>query len=304
MTQLEKMYELKNSISLLYEKEGRSISYIARLFNLDRIRLSKQIKEWEMKKANIKHVTPSTQKFINKNRELIISRLKNNLPITRIAKELNISRDRLNYILEVDEKLVKEKQEYDLRKINKKKATGQERNNFEELPGEIWKEILGFPNYFVSNKGRFKKYLSTYDCFKLLTCTPNCKNGRLYVCLYNEKGERKNLMAARIVAHAFCDGYSKINNTVDHKDRDVGNNDAINLEWVPQSINNKRAYEKGKNISIRGGKHGKFKEIILNNKYHFKTIRALANFLEVSETQAHRYIDKETNFDGKIELVY
>lgn len=310
MTQLEKMFELKDSISLLYEKEGRSISYIAKLFNIDKNRLSKQIKEWNMKKQRT--LSPTFQKIANKYREIIISKLNQGYSIIEIASDLNMKYGQLNYIITYDKELSKKKEQYLLeRESNSKKHENnldkkreQDSKSLEDLPGENWKEILGFPNYFVSNKGRFKKFYPKNGVFKILTCTPNCRNGRLYIVLYKEDGERKNLMAARIVAHAFCEGYSEVNNTVDHKDRDVGNNDAINLEWVPQSINNKRAYKQGKNVAISGGKHGKFKEIVLNDEYHFKTIRAFARFLEVSETQAHRYIDKDCKFDGKIELIY
>lgn len=304
MTQLDKMLELKDTISILYEKEGRPISYIANLLQLDRSRLSKQLKEWDMKQSKKRHINSSTQKFINKNRNFIISKLKDNTPISTIAKEMNISRDKLYYVIKNDEILTKEKQDYENRQVNKKKVERQEKNFFEELDGEEWKEILGFTGYYVSNKGRFKKYLKTYDCFKLLTCTPNSRNGRLYITLYTDDGIRKNLMAARVVAHAFCEGYSEVNNTVDHKDKDVSNNEAINLEWVPQSENNKRAYIRGRNKAVYGGKHGRFKEIVLDDEFHFKTIRALAKFLNVSETQAHRYIDKETKIDRKIELIY
>ena len=282
MTQLDKMLELKDTISILYEKEGRPISYIANLLQLDRSRLSKQLKEWDMKQSKKRHINSSTQKFINKNRNFIISKLKDNTPISTI----------------------KEKQDYENRQVNKKKVERQEKNFFEELDGEEWKEILGFTGYYVSNKGRFKKYLKTYDCFKLLTCTPNSRNGRLYITLYTDDGIRKNLMAARVVAHAFCEGYSEVNNTVDHKDKDVSNNEAINLEWAPQSENNKRANISCRNKAVYGGKHGRFKEIVLDDEFHFKTIRALAKFLNVSETQAHRYIDKETKIDRKIELIY
>ena len=39
-------------------------------------------------------------------------------------------------------------------------------------------------------------------------------------------------------------------------------------------------------------------KIVLNNKYEFKTVRALARFLGVSESQAHRYMDSPTKYKG------
>lgn len=136
-----------------------------------------------------------------------------------------------------------------------------------------------------------------------MATTPNKNSRRPYIALISIEGKRKNLMAARIVAHAFCEGYSEVCNTVDHLDMDVANNNAENLAWVSQAENNRR-----KNLVYKGHisycKNGKFKEIILNDTYHFKTIRALAKFLQVSETQCHRYISGETKFNGKIKLIY
>ena len=42
---IDKIIRLKNTISILYEKEGRSKSYISRLLELDRKLLINQIKE-------------------------------------------------------------------------------------------------------------------------------------------------------------------------------------------------------------------------------------------------------------------
>lgn len=303
MTQKETMNLYKTIISNLYEEEGRNISYIARLIGVNRSSLSKQIRDWGLTKAQKRHLNPSTQKFINKYSSLIIARMKANISIKEIAQELNISQDRLYYLINNDSKLTAEKEQYFARIHNKNIDQNQEQHYFEDLPNEEWKEIMGFPNYYVSNKGRFKKYLVSYDCFKLLATIPNKNNQRPYIGLINKEGKRKNLMAARIVAHAFCEGHSEACNTVDHLDMNVANNNAENLAWVTQAENNRR-----KNLVYKGHtsycRNGKFKEIVLNDTYHFKTIRALAKFLQVSETQCHRYISGETNFNGKIKLIY
>lgn len=303
MTQKETINLYKTIISNLYEKEGRNISYIARLIGVDRSSLSKQIRTWGLIKAQKHHLNPSTQKFINKHSSLIIARMNANIPIKKIAQELNITQDKLYYLIDNDAKLTAEKEKYYVRIGNANVCRHQEQNYLADLPNEEWKEILGFPNYYVSNKGRFKKYLAAYDCFKLLAATPNKNTQRLYIGLIDHEGKRKNLMAARVVAHAFCEGYSEICNTVDHLDMDVTNNNAQNLVWVSQSENNKR-----KNLVYKGHtsycKNGKFKELVLNDTFHFKTIRALGKFLKVSETQCYRYINGETKFDGKIDLIY
>lgn len=301
---LEKIIELKQTISFLYEKEGRTIFYIARLLNVDRSTLSKQVRAWEMVKANSRHINPSTQKFINKHSEYIISQLRQDVAISKIAVDLGISKDKLYYIIKNDSKLSKEKEIADNKKKNKKIEKSRENNYFEDLPNEEWRNILGYDNYFISNMGRCKKYLSTYDCYTLISSTPNSRNGRPYIGIINNEGITKNLALARVVAHAFCEGYSEENNTVDHKDGNITNNCAENLQWVSQTENNRRAFKNGRKSSVAYSKNGKFKKIILDGKYEFKTITSLAKFLNISQTQTHRYISGECKTEHNIELIY
>ena len=120
MTQKEKINFSKNVITKLYEGEGRTVSYIARLLDVDRSTLSKQIRAWELVKAQRRHNSPSTQKFINKHTNYIIARLRESIPISQIAESLNISRDKLYYIIKASPRLSREKEDYDNRKYNKK----------------------------------------------------------------------------------------------------------------------------------------------------------------------------------------
>lgn len=73
MTQEEKIESYKDVIIKLYEIEGRTVSYISSLLDLQRNKLSVKIREWNLVKAQQKHIWPSTQKFINKNKAYIIS---------------------------------------------------------------------------------------------------------------------------------------------------------------------------------------------------------------------------------------
>jgi predicted transcriptional regulator YheO len=120
----------------------------------------------------------------------------------------------------------------------------------------------------------------------------------------NDSGKTKNLNIARLVAHNFVYGHSKEKNTVDHKDGDKSNNKASNLEWVTQSTNNQRAYDNGKKSHAGYSKRGKFQKIILDGKYEFKTIRALAKFLKVSESQVGRYIDGDCKTEHTFKIIY
>lgn len=306
MTHKEKINILKDTIIKLYEQEGRSKSYISSLLNVDRRVLTYQIKEWNLKQKKIHRLTPSNQKFANKHRQLIKSRLDNNISQVEIAKELGVSRDYLRNIIHGDEGLNKINQEYLIRiknqaienKENKIENSSLE-YNFVEIEGEIWKEILGYENYFISNFGRVKKYIKTYDSFILLKTTINPLSKREYVNI-NKTG----LQVSRLVGFAFVEGHNQEKNTIDHINGNPLDNRAENLEWVSQSENNKRAYINGKKPHKSYSKNGKFKQVVVNNKYTFKTIVATAKFLGVSPTQVQRYIDDETKNDYNIKLIY
>ena len=41
--------------------------------------------------------------------------------------------------------------------------------NFKEFEDEVWKQILGYDDYYVSNCGRVKHYIKIYDKYILLT---------------------------------------------------------------------------------------------------------------------------------------
>lgn len=302
MTQKEKIHLLKSTIQLLYEKEGRSKSYIARLLNVDRKTLINEMKQWSFIQANTSYLSPSNQKFLNKHKQLLLSRFQNDVPLSTVAKELHVSKDYLSNIVKKDPDVSSVFQSYLLRKEEKARKNREEtmknssREYIEDLPNEIWKPILGYEEYFVSNMGRIKKLAKRYQAYFLIKPNINVKSGRYYVKLRD-----KNLSVSRLVAHAFVDGYSETNNTVHHKDEDVTNNRANNLEWVSQSENNRK---KSKNHNIAYSKTGKFKLIRVDDKYEFKTIRAFAKFLGISETQASRYIHNESKHSHKIEIIY
>lgn len=303
MTNKEKAALLKDTISQLYEKEGRSYSYISRLLKIDRKALTDFIKEQKMEKANCSYLTPSNQKFANRNKDFIIACYTKGYTDKDIAKQLNVAVDYLRNIAKKTPQIQKVRQIY-LDSIGEKvKEIRQERNNyyhFEELDGEEWKEIKGYPDYFVSNHGRVKHYLKKYKCYRLLTPSENQLSKRYYVGVGS-----KNLQVARLVAHAFVNGYSETNNTVDHINNNLQDNRACNLQWVSQSENNKRSYRRDNRVkNVAYSRNGRFKEIVLNGKYHFKTIIALGKFLGVSESQTHRYISGEARFDGEITFIY
>ena len=308
MTRNEKIESLKNVIIKLYCNEGRSKVYISKLLEVNRELLTQYINNvWKLEQANSTHITPSKEKWINKHRNLIKSRLDQNVILTEIAKEVKIPyRTFVDGYIKKDKQLSNAYTEYHNRKRNQhiqivEKA--KESSSFEydpiDLPKEQWKEILGYDGYYISTEGRVKSYVERYNAYKLLTPLPNQRNGRYYVWI---KG--RGLQISRLVGFAFVKGHTTECNTIDHKDGDVSNNKASNLRWVSQSENNTLAYKNGRSANIARSKNGKFKQIIVDDKYTFKTIRAFAKFYNVSESQAQRYISGETSFSHKILFVY
>lgn len=299
MESMEKIEMLKSTISHLYSKEGRSISYISRLLEVNRKALSDKIKEWELPEAEPRHhFTPSVQKFLNKNRNLIKSRLDHDISITKIAEELNVSRGLLQKtIIPNDPILNKAREDY----INRLHDAAQNRTsdlmsksrmdyNITDLPNEIWRPILGWEGYMVSNKGRIKHLSVRYNTYHIVKAFENKNNGRLYVTL-QKNNIKKNIQVANLVAHAFVDGYDENNNTVNHEDGDVTNNEDTNLTWKSQSENNIHAYRK-LNRSIVNKRKYRFSKILYMGKYEFKTVTAFAKFINKSETQARRYLNE------------
>lgn len=306
MNAYDKIEMLRPAIEQLYSKEGRSKVYISKLLQINRKKLSEKITEWKLPEAEPRrHLTPSNRKFLNKNRNLIKSRLDNDISICDIALELRVTRDYLyKTIIPADNVLTQAKEDYILRLKNnavshKKSLMEQSHNdyNIQDLPNEIWQPVLGYENYMVSDKGRVKSFAKAYGQYHLIAATMNPKSGYLYVSLY-KKNKRKNINLARLVAQTFLPNHGADTDTVNHKDGNKQNNSVENLEWLTQSQNNKHAYEVLKRPLPK--KRFEFSKIIYKNKYEFKTIAALARFMEKSETQVRRYMNDPEKYDIKL----
>ena len=104
---------------------------------------------------------------------------------------------------------------------------------------ELWKQIDGFPNYAVSNRGRVKNLMSG----KVLknNITPN---GYAIVCLCKGNGIKpKWVTIHKLVATAFIENPNNLPQ-VNHKDEDKSNNDVSNLEWCTASQNQRHSAHK------------------------------------------------------------
>ena len=107
-----------------------------------------------------------------------------------------------------------------------------------------------------------------------------------------------------MVGLTFVEGHSEENNTIDHINGDINDNRAENLQWVSQKNNNQLAYNRGRQPAKAYNRNGKFKEIIIDDTYHFKTIISAAKFLGVSNTQFNRYASGECKTERKINFIY
>lgn len=301
MTQQERVKELEGTIRYLHEKEGRSKNYIAKLLDISRKSVSDAIAEWGLIKADERHLKPSTKKFLNKHRQEIINMLDSDTLMTEISSRLGISRKSLyDTYIRNDRELThhfnlwqERKARRHLNSVEQKKNISSREYDVPDLEGEEWRDILGYPAYQVSNKGRVRRLSKRYDSYYLVKPAQNAVTGRIYVALQCDR-KRANLSLARLVAFAFCTGHDSEHNTVDHIDGDVQNNYSDNLDWVSQGENNARAYRLGKKKSVAYTRADGIKKYVLDDRFEFTTIAALARFLGISETQASRYI-----FEGK-----
>lgn len=306
MTVKEKIELNKDAIEYLYCKRGESISSISSNIKVNRKELSKAIKEWGFIQKKTYKMSPKIRKFISQNKDFIISRMNECMSDAEIAKLLNVSVDFLRYTYKVNEELRISSRNRTLKKRAKASEFIKEKqkpHKFEELNGEEWKEILGYSGYYVSNMGRVKHRLVKTKDYKLLSPSPNVRNGRMYVSIVNDNGQRKNVNLARLVGHNFVDGYSEENNTIDHIDNNVQNNKSINLQWVSQSDNNKNAYIRGRKVNKVN--HKAKRKIVIDDKYEFSTVSSASRFIGISETQFKRYLDSECECKShKVTQVY
>jgi len=124
---------------------------------------------------------------------------------------------------------------------------------------EIWKEIIGYENYIVSNLGNVLslpkkvKNKNGYRETKTRLLVLNNNNGYKYVCFVKD-GQKKNYLVHRLVALAFLENTNNYQE-VNHKDGNRGNNNVENLEWCTRQQNIDHSWEKGLTKCIGEGHH-------------------------------------------------
>lgn len=130
-----------------------------------------------------------------------------------------------------------------------------------QIDGEIWCIIDGHEEYMVSNLGRVKNHgimvrktstgrIRKFDA-KVLKPFYAKSTGYLRVMLE----DRKKHSVHRLVAKAFCDGYSD-DLVVNHKNGIRDDNRSENLEWITIGANISHAYTDLGKIGVCTGVFG------------------------------------------------
>ena len=153
-----------------------------------------------------------------------------------------------------------------------------------DLDGEIWKNIIDFEKYSVSNFGRIKNNETGYilkggfdkDGYKQVTL---CKNNKQY-----------NRRICRLVAQAFIPNPNNFPQ-VNHKDENKSNDNVCNLEWCNAEYNNNYGNK------IKNAKNTKNVICIETNEL-FNSIRQLAQKINTSHTTIARYIRNNQPFNN------
>lgn len=130
---------------------------------------------------------------------------------------------------------------------------------------EIWRNISGYPNYQVSNKGRVKSLSNDKTRKEKILKPIKHKNGYLIINLC-KNGKFKHMKVHRLVAVAFVQNNSLFNTEINHLDENKENNCASNLEWCEHIHNinfgtrNERA---GKAVSKANTNNPKFSKKVI-----------------------------------------
>lgn len=115
--------------------------------------------------------------------------------------------------------------------------------NIENLIGEEWKEVIDYPDYKISNKGRL---LSRKNGLML----SNLNETGYYTYSLCKNGKHKTMFLHRILAIHFINNPNPEKyKLIDHIDRNRTNNSLDNLRWADDKINANNS------ISVLTAKH-------------------------------------------------
>ena len=158
------------------------------------------------------------------------------------------------------------------------------------MKSDIWKNIKGYVNYFVSNKGQVRRM----DCIRNghLKIGRYLKQGTLKSRYPNVRINGKSLLTHRLVAYAFIPNPDN-KPFINHIDGNKLNNNVSNLEWCTPYENVQHANLTGLS-NYRKGFHGDWKPIAETVKklylYENKTIEEIRCITKKSNTTIYNYL--------------
>ncbi|MBQ4405193.1 MAG: NUMOD4 motif-containing HNH endonuclease [Selenomonadaceae bacterium] len=129
-----------------------------------------------------------------------------------------------------------------VREFNEMKRNAVVQSKVENLPHEIWRNVVGYEGlYQVSSFGRVKSFYGIGE--RLLTPSAN-KSGYQYTVLTDKNKIRKSCKVHTLVARTFLPNPEN-KPVVHHRDSNRANNRVSNLEWVTHRENTAYAVQNG-----------------------------------------------------------
>jgi len=117
------------------------------------------------------------------------------------------------------------------------------------MSGEIWKAVVGFTGYEVSDRGRVRSRIPSrkLGC-EVTLLTPSVSfYGYLVLNLCSDEGKQIQRKVHQLVCRAFHGPAPEGRGFVNHKDGNKQNNVSSNLEWCTRRHNNRHAVSTGLN---------------------------------------------------------
>lgn len=151
---------------------------------------------------------------------------------------------------------------------------------------EQFKSIENYSNYQVSNLGKVVSVVTGKTMIGAID-----KGGYQRIGIRDDGGKRNYFYVHRLVAYAFVDNPNNYD-LVEHITEDVKNNCYDNLQWITQTIKNRRNKMQKINTSgvvgVSKNKHGTFVASIYDNdkkrfSKSFKTLEEAAAWREAHE---------------------
>lgn len=159
-----------------------------------------------------------------------------------------------------------------------------ERTNYRDLTGEEWRQVVGTEDFWISNKGRFRRNSNMRKQF--------IDTDGYYRCHIGNKKPRVH----RLVAEAFIPNPEN-KPVVDHIDGCKTNNNVDNLRWVTVQENAQAASDMG--LNTNGEKTFIFAVDSDKNAYLFNNQTEASQYTNINVKRINKVAnDKEKSCSG------